>query len=603
MSFTSPHLSLRAPNILSGDNVLFENLCNLCILILHLSCRTFGGAADELLRPKHVENLAMFLCSGFNQTDRQSKMDMLNPWGESFLPDSNARCKAFMNFASIRLPELAVAATFAEKHEYNSQQPFDHHLRSICSCKGCSRGLTSGEKLFCLHRIGTTIFKYLWTLSWIDIEPSVKPSPSGLLMLYNTRAYGDEDPDLIKSHFWQYGLDTSLFSLFTGMACDERTTEGVSAIAHNGICIYYSSLQNPNVSPAHLLRLRVVLGQIEKGGVLYRKIRDRSFARNEAKSYSSLPLSVRKLGPKTQLLLVADETLDSKSLEVSFYIDSKPVVISSEGRFSQSHVLLDPEDASGTLSKEMFGICELRNKTIKQMAFQTRCQSIFRVGWEGSTTGCTGHFTKATQALFKDLDENILASLPMQGEWTISSTFRGNNTVGIHEACCISILRGYFPLLYSVLCYVDTTSIATLLYVKPCFICSVTRHEFVGNVINSPGQLYSVSPYSGPISVYSMKEPNPVIFEFFAGVIDLPTEPSKTSENLPLPRNYNNKTKKELEILFRDRGLQFKRASKKNALVRQLKRSDDQKRSADVASEMRESSQEERPDVEMGEDD
>jgi hypothetical protein len=336
------------------------------------------------------------------------------------------------------LPELAkvlqVAEANAGKVYTDSDMPesFSKALAEICPCSSCSICPTPGETLFCLHRIGATIFHFLWILSWLDIDPSVKPSSTGLLMLYYTASYGCEYPKFLWERLWQHGLNTSLVTLFTGSVYDEKTSAGTSAISDSGICIYFASLKDPNVGPFQLLQHRVTLGHTERNGFTYRKVSDKSRDRGKTDPEDDLSSFVSRLGPATELQLVVEETLNPRIIEASFYINTQFIPPQRVGNFVYGHPLrVYMNELRPTPHGAHFGAAEMRTIAMRQMkAAHCSKDQIDIISSKSlkQTTSWTGECSLAVSALWTG-PAGVIECVPQQREWLLSESLNNGTNI------------------------------------------------------------------------------------------------------------------------------------------------------------------------------
>jgi hypothetical protein len=288
---------------------------------------TFGAAADVFLCPENAGRLGGFLCSGFGPF--RTRLDLLSPSGEPLIDEGHLRLQSLLKFSARRLPELAIVLQAAENNpslSYDSdpkRSSLSNVLAEIYPCSSCFAGIGETETMFCLYRVGTTIFQALWTLSWLDIDPVVKPMPTGLLALYYTSCFGNKGPQYMRDRFLLRGLKTSFLTPFTGSVIAEETSTLVSAISDSGVCIYSACLKNPDVDPSQRLRYRVVIGQIERNWCIYQKISDQSQETAPTEHDQSLYTILLGHSQIMRSQLVVEETLDPRIIEASFHVKTQ----------------------------------------------------------------------------------------------------------------------------------------------------------------------------------------------------------------------------------------------------------------------------------------
>lgn len=241
--------------------------------ILH---NTFGWPADELLQPKYAGRLTTFLCSGFAPAEWNlsgakyiEPLPNLTPWG-MFSSDTYSQViRGFLSFAANQLPELKHLLHFSMSDIIDAPkkpcESFSNVLAEICPCKHCGLGSVTSAETLCLHRVGFTIWKYLWILFWCDIHASIKPSTNGLLMLYYHPAYKEDDLITLRKQLWQRGITHQLLYLFNALTDIKKGSKAVSALSEGGICMFYYILKDAEVDPFQRVRHTVVPGQIERG--------------------------------------------------------------------------------------------------------------------------------------------------------------------------------------------------------------------------------------------------------------------------------------------------------------------------------------------------
>ena len=266
---------------------------------------TFGTLFDRLLEPKNIGSFARRLCA--NLTDYpELSYSVISQAGLPRSQNKRQRNKALITYAITRLPEL-------QKLQEVGDDEFERLADGAnldCDCGMCSkRPKPENYGVFCLGQIVRIIFKFLYTLSWLNIEDSVTPSSSGLLWFYmNDRNHviPPFDPGSNPYHLWIFRRGvTSILPLFTGFQVSTQSSTGmVSAICGNGICIYTPSLAELGGDLLDQLQFRVVTGHIEYCQRLYKTIRDflRADSFDQTVGYSGTGQASRQLNdPSTTM--------------------------------------------------------------------------------------------------------------------------------------------------------------------------------------------------------------------------------------------------------------------------------------------------------------
>jgi hypothetical protein len=501
----------------------------------HILGDTFGGALDILVCPENARKLAEFFCSGFQPGHGSDQLEMasLNSLGDATIDEYPSRRRAFLKFAACRLPELGTVLQVAERDQgqiYTTSFTtgrFVKALAEICNCSRCSTGSETGKTMFCLPKVGAIIYEFLWILSWLDIDSSVKPSSTGLLTLYYSTSRQVEDPIMMRNFHW-LPMRATLMTLFTGSDYGEGIAADVSAISDSGICIYYTCLRDPNVGPSQLLRYRVVLGHIERNGCTYQKIsdpkqRDRILPDEDALSYS-----ISMFGPTTNFSLVVEETLDAGVMEASFQINTQSVMPQQSGDFIHNCSLRHMANHQTSLSGAYVGVAQLRQQVVKSIHIG-QCSGN-RISISISTgptlrTPWAGECSTAQSAVWTGEGESEL--VPRQGEWLLSQQVSSMDP----ESCCIMLLRGSYAILYSILCHTSSSSSVRLTFIGPCLICTI--HPY----LNASEQSFEwATNLTLPVTVYSMFDAIPLVSELASSMAwdpDLENSSTVTTENAP----------------------------------------------------------------------
>ncbi len=220
----------------------------------------------------------------------------------------------------------------------SQKNEFAPYMKQLCSCSTCRsstdrqrrvnlEALESDISYLCLDRMAIAIFEYLWVLSHLDIDEGIKPSSTGLAMLYYHPEKwlsvdgGRLSRSMFRCESKQRGMDKTLFSLFSGLCHvgQENSTEN-SAFCGGGICMYLPILQDPTAPPNLQFRIRVLAGGISREGRNYRQLND--ISPNEYGKLLSLPPAPSTYGmiygPNPELRPFIEETLNLNILEITF---------------------------------------------------------------------------------------------------------------------------------------------------------------------------------------------------------------------------------------------------------------------------------------------
>lgn len=324
---------------------------------------TFGLSFQNLLKPENIPRFAKVLYPGLSVGDHDRAFGLMNPWGDTlFAKDSLQHQRRFiqmLRFAAARLPELAELENYGINHaselenldleryeilsdleggsnnsafrsaaEISNRSGFSTALMDPCSCSGCKvadKNPSSDRRVpildfLCLSKTAIAIFEFIWCLSWLDIDDTIRPSSNGLMRLYTQF----EKLSQIRSKY----LDDQAFGhavmLLTGF--DIQVAHQASAVAVHGLCAYRSSLEHPNIGVEGQYRIRIVPGQIERHEKFYDHItetpnpwlfRPRNKNTVDVNEMSSV---IALLGARPLLQLAIEETVNANSLNSKFLV-------------------------------------------------------------------------------------------------------------------------------------------------------------------------------------------------------------------------------------------------------------------------------------------
>lgn len=468
---------------------------------------TFGLSVQDLLGTELAPIFSEFLCSSISAAAISWAHIGMNPWGGStIITDEHHRAQNFLLFATQRLPEMASvlqavredpaiidrAIDGAAKAEKLSGDTFPTVLRDVCHCEDCiryckSRSFQSYAPLkrpvqnLCLERIAITIFEYIWTLSWLDIDESIKPSSSGLTMMYFTHRHGDSRPSQTAGQIFERGIDVSLFSLFTGLTdTNQQYPRSLSAACENGLCIYQNTLKQLDVGPFQVLRLQVVPGQIYCNERTYNRICDQGAVLGTSFSQSPPSTFIKTFGPCPRLEFVVEETVFSSQLKGRFCTSSQSLpsqyidlcknisnrVPYDRWPFAHDTQMLNPNFGPGSCWRNTrFRYKSYHKDLCKQQDVNISITNPPHIA--ASFTSWTGKCSQALQAM-RTVENNSGNSFPGDDEWVLVDTFLPGTYT--------EVVRGRFPFIYSVICNLDVASRVQLVCPNPCFICMARIH-------------------------------------------------------------------------------------------------------------------------------
>ena len=250
---------------------------------------TFGSAFNELLSPDTIGQFARIFLSDVMECDSgnpwmlsKDLRKVIHPWMGPFSSPAASRERAFFLAIADRLPELSPLLEALEQSKKSTgveSDPESSELEDFCDCgrkspqKGRSPERRSPERRIeiCLYHLSLTLIHLIRLLARIDVDETIQPASTGLLMLYGHAQTDDFD--------WNTDLDRTyqrIFELFTGLPTHKslKKLEAASAVCHGGICIWLPALEDPLYDPAKQTRLRVAPGTVSFRDRLYREIVD-----------------------------------------------------------------------------------------------------------------------------------------------------------------------------------------------------------------------------------------------------------------------------------------------------------------------------------------
>ena len=268
---------------------------------------TFGSRLNALIQGSARQEFALLLfnvsclteaCYRYESMQgnpQQNFTKCTGPFGRFHFGHSNSRGQAFLGLAAQRLPELAAIVDIvkqleAQPHINANSEDCINSISLKCGCQRCR-----GEKIadncyssdFCLELMAETIIMFLWLLSATEVDPSLKPSPCGLRLLYmrhqgkshparNTQEKRERWKRALPADLAINGIDTLTAALiiFSGSTDIEPIDEESSAVSRHGVCAFFGALEDLDLLPEEASTVKVVPGHIDFDGIKYGRICD-----------------------------------------------------------------------------------------------------------------------------------------------------------------------------------------------------------------------------------------------------------------------------------------------------------------------------------------
>ncbi|KAK0508449.1 hypothetical protein JMJ35_008725 [Cladonia borealis] len=451
---------------------------------------TFGSAFKMLLSSKTIQILARLLLSGTARHYIIVHYDSIyatHPWMGPLSNPAASRERAFFLALANRLPELAPLLDAVEHLEWSAGAVAYSDLaklRECCVCHNCVHSKRDTTPLLdiCLYDLGMTLMNLILILAHIDVDETLQPAPTGLLMLYghvvrrrNVSGLGrDRFPGSVRLSERENDFDNTYrrtFELFTGLPSPNSVHKlrAASAICHGGICIWLPALENPLYDPTTQMRLRVVSGKVNFRGRLYREIMDieeDTEGDNSSEIVNSTTRRIAAHGTTRGSTLVVRETLDASRLEAwielrsgktssafNTYLDHLRV---ERPRQLPSELRLDMTKLYGTMYDRTVDIgCEVnlgcaRSQCLPKADLTT---------WERPCP-------RLALLLESNTPPKLSYNYPEAGEWVVVVEDP------YHGAPMVRVFRGDFSLLYYLVSLSDMSETAPyLLYFDGCIRC------------------------------------------------------------------------------------------------------------------------------------
>ncbi|KFY82595.1 hypothetical protein V498_08536 [Pseudogymnoascus sp. VKM F-4517 (FW-2822)] len=445
---------------------------------------TFGACFDALLRPEVIQNFARLLCYGFVLLSRIPDPTRFYPFGDGSTTIAEMQL-SLLSFAAKRLPELILVCQVGKQMISCQNIPYVGTSRTVeefthhCSCAQCGSAMDSSppqnfetSNAICLKRTALTIFEYIWTLSWLDIDENIYPSVAGLALMSKSQnpilllhsAQLTTTTMAIRRRIFENPLFPMIVALFTGQPkLSQQTDSTLSARSKGGVCVYLPSLKNPATSPQEQLRAIVVAGHIEWDTKLYTRVIDGVTRTSSVVPDGLASTVVQTYGANLELELVVEETFTSDALVANLWILSKLLHSPQHISYHADHVAT-PSHSS---REHDFGASSIRSAIISSVASYDCMSEVVEVHAVSSNGPIfwTGHCSKAAESLWVDGSSNKCYG-PSTKEWVLISS----------SQCCQEIVRGPYHLLYSVICS-QGQGHKMLLTAEACLVCSLKRHR------------------------------------------------------------------------------------------------------------------------------
>ncbi|KAI9699451.1 MAG: hypothetical protein M1836_003062 [Candelina mexicana] len=295
----------------------------------HILDDTFGSTFRALLKTGSYFGQLLaavsLLAEQAEYSEQRSPPNTLSsPWDHPLWIHKQSKGRAFLHFAAEQLPELQPCVKYAlcadpqnecTGHDYGYADAI-RKLHAICICHNCrsdsgrkhprSLGLDGRHGYMfdergtdiCLQALAEAIICYLWLLAPATIDKDILPSTLGLSQLFyllhrvrfaehgsmiylsfqgvsarRGMTYGNQTFDRLPDVTWLNQIP-ALFRALTGLPLPLGTRYDASAIAANGLCIYYKAFYQIDCPPHAVCSISVIPGHIVHNNGIFRKIAD-----------------------------------------------------------------------------------------------------------------------------------------------------------------------------------------------------------------------------------------------------------------------------------------------------------------------------------------
>jgi ankyrin repeat protein len=295
---------------------------------------TFGSCITTLLQENLRESFALLLFDASRQAEsyysREYPGDRLphvfsHPSSRFHFGHKFSRGQAFLEFATQRLPELAVIKeTLIQFDNQSCIRPnWKDCMDRIglgCGCRLCRvQSIIPGDYTgqSCLRLIAKTIIVFLWILSAMKVHVSLRPSSQGLQLLYIRHREETQHGDISFPAADVLRNDDILrvaLGIFSGTIIETSAERSASsALSYNGICVFFGALEDLNLLPEDASTVQIIPGHIEFEGTIYQRIYDLDLTDNVGVSRDSLE-------PHISYKLIAQETPQPGAIAAAYQV-------------------------------------------------------------------------------------------------------------------------------------------------------------------------------------------------------------------------------------------------------------------------------------------
>ena len=285
---------------------------------------TFGSAFKMLLSSNTI-GFAKFLLLG--TTTRSDTLGGIShyhcihpahPWMGPFSSRVTSQVRAFFPALASRLPELSPLLDAVEDLERSAGVAAGSDESPLWEYCHCNRSGSTSQQDICLEHLGKTLIHLILILAHIDVDETLQPASTGLLMLYERVVRKDTG---MSELFPRRADDIDntyriIFELFTGLPSHNSVHKlgAASAISHGGICIWLPALDDPLYDPTVQMGFRLISGMINFRGRLYKTIVDMGEDDLSCRVNPIMPMTAAH-GTTRGSTVVVRETLDASLLE------------------------------------------------------------------------------------------------------------------------------------------------------------------------------------------------------------------------------------------------------------------------------------------------
>ena len=432
---------------------------------------TFGSALNRLLSPNIIGHFAKLLLSevmacGFGDPLVMfcNRREVIHPGMGPFSSPAATREREFFLAIANRLPELSPLLEALEQLQKSTGAGpclEGSQLWNFCDCYSCKHRFqekrTMGGRVLaigkiCLHRLGLTLISLIRLLDRIDVDETIQPASTGLLMLYeHIQMYDDsfKNPEVYEDIVCYEDLSITCqktLKLFTGLPnhISLKKLTDASVVCHGGICIWLVALEDPFYDPAKQMRMRVAPGKVSFRDRLYREIVDMAESDN-SDEFASIISRIAVHGISRVCTLNVRETFDVSQLEAWIELRSRKTssdfnaylghIVAQHPQRLRSELRLQIRKLYGTLHERIdHDSCEINVGRARSQdlpspdltTWERPCLSL-SLEWESTST----------------LQRSW--NYPEAGEWVVVQVDAEN------EALRVRLFRGDFSLLYSLM--------------------------------------------------------------------------------------------------------------------------------------------------------